>query len=147
MRTIHYIMISLLYYTVMCTTLAWGREYKLLDVEKLDIEYLKLDPENRDPKAPQYTGSWGYRSSILWDVSIYHFLFWENRVHTASAGEGQSVKEVGWEYRAGIRIIPELDVLIYHHSQHLLDETTQIAQKFPVDNGYGFRIHFITGGK
>lgn len=120
-------------------------ELHLLEVEKLDLQYIKLDPNNRVSYAPSYTGDWGAETSLEWDVALYHYLFWQNNIHTSSIGDNGPVKTVGWEWTAGIRVIPQLDIIAYHHSQHVLDEQPQTTQKYPVENGYGFRVHFITG--
>lgn len=121
------------------------RQYRLLDIEALDLTYLKLDPNNRIAYAPEYTGEWGTEARLDWNISIYHYLFWKNQLHTSSIGSSGAVKTVGWQWTAGIRLLPELDVIAYHHSQHIMDEESQVAQRFPVENGYGFTVHFLTG--
>ena len=81
----------------------YANEYHLIDVDKLDIEYLKLNPNNRDSYAPQYTGSWNERAAIKWDVSFMGLIFWDNNVHMETVTGGVP-KTVGWEFEAGVHL-------------------------------------------
>lgn len=126
-------------------------EYRLLDVDRLDLEYTKLNPNNRDPYAPDYTGRWNERAAIKFDVSILGHLYWDNNVHTETIDNGQ-VKTVGWEWEAGFHLGKYFDVFQHHHSRHLMDEPPQRqyeypsgSTSFPVENGYGIRFKFIPG--
>lgn len=124
-------------------------EYRLLDIDKFDIEYTKLNPSSRDPYAPQYTGLWKERAALKWDVSVLGFAYWRNNVHTETIESGQ-VKTVGWEYEAGIPVTGHFELFWHHHSRHIMDEPPQVnytdsANQFPVEDGVGIRIRFITG--
>lgn len=129
---------------------AYSREYRLLDVDKLDLEYTKLNSTNRDPYAPDYTGRWGERAALKFNLNVLHYLYWDNNIHTETIDTGQ-VKTVGWEWEAGVRIWKYFDVFHHHHSRHIMDEPAQRDYKypdtrtqFPVEDGVGIRFKFIT---
>lgn len=131
------------------TSIASAGEYKLLSADRLDVEYTKLMPNNRDPYAPQYTGHWRDRAALKWDISVLGRAYWNNNTHTEMIDTGQ-VKTVGWEWEAGFHVWKHLDVYKYHHSRHIMDEEPQtssgdiITNSFPVEDSYGIRIRFIT---
>lgn len=128
---------------------ASAAEWRLLDVERLDVEYHKLNPNNRDPYAPDYTGKWADRAALKWDISILNYGYWRNNVHTETLQSG-IVKTVGWEWEAGLSLGEYLEVFHYHHSRHIMDEPPQRADhfpgarnQFPVEDSYGIRFKFI----
>jgi hypothetical protein len=47
---------------------------------------------------------------------------------------------VGWEYETGFNILPGVDVVWHHHSQHAMDLD---RDRFPVMDSYGIRLTFI----
>lgn len=129
--------------------LAEGTEYHLLDADRLDIEYNRLDKEMRDPYAPEYTGRWRDRAAVKFDISILDYVYWRNNVHTETIDTGQ-VKTVGWEWEAGFPVTKYLEVYHHHHSRHIMDENPQTSYnypgtntQFPVEDEYGIRFRFI----
>lgn len=131
---------------------ALAGEYHLLAVDRLDLEYQKLDPSNRDPYAPTYTGYWRERAVLHWDLKLIGFLYWRNNIHTETFDPGGQVKTVGWEWEAGAEVGKYLDLFHYHHSRHVLDEGPLSrfngqSNQFPVDNSYGVRIHLLQGDR
>lgn len=121
--------------------------FRLFQAEKLEIKYSKLDPNDRDPMAPQYTGRWANRASLLWRVSVLESLYWDNDVHTETIDSGQ-VKTVGWHWEAGFRLNKYMTVFEEHHSRHVMDEPDNQAfptnnNQFPVENSYGIKLIII----
>lgn len=130
-----------------------GKNYKLLDVDRLDVEYYKLNPDNRDPYAPQYTGKWRERAALKWDVSVLGLAYWRNNVHTETIDSG-AVKTVGWEWEAGFGLTKYLEVFHHHHSRHIMDESPHKQEiygdkqnTFPVEDAIGIRIRFVHKNK
>ena len=121
-------------------------QWKLIDTEKLELQYSRMDPMSRDPYAPQYTGRWQERASLQWRVSILKFLYWDNDCHTETIDTGQ-VKTVGWHWEAGARINKYFTLFQEHHSRHIMDEPPETAyfkhNQFPVENSYGIRFKLI----
>lgn len=132
----------MLFYT--CT--AKADEWKLLDVEKLDVVYSKLDKKNRDPYAPTYTNRWNDRASLQWRVSILSRVYWDNDCHVETIDTG-AVKTVGWHWDAGVRINKYFSVFQEHHSRHIMEETpekrNEAGNQFPVENAVGLRVKLI----
>jgi hypothetical protein len=127
-------------------TAAHAGEWKLLNVERLDLEYTKLEPSMRDPYVPQYTGSWRERAALRWRVSILGPIYWDNNVHTETLKSGE-VKTVGWEWEAGLRLNKYIDIFHHHHSRHVMEDVPEKrfrgGNQFPVEDGYGIRFKFI----
>lgn len=119
----------------------------------MDLEYSKLNPNNRDPYAPEYTGRWKDRAALKWDISVFEFLYWRNNVHTEMIDTGQ-VKTVGWEWEAGLPLGKYFEVEHHHHSRHIMDEPEQqrynypdSGSQFPVEDSFLLRIKFINKEK
>lgn len=126
---------------------ASAAEYRLLDVDRLDFEYSRLQPENRDPLAPQYTGLWRERAALQWDLRLLEYGYWRNHIHTETVQPGGEVKTVGWEWETGVEVGKYLDVFYHHHSRHVMDEpaprTYDTTNQFPVENSVGVRVHLL----
>lgn len=125
------------------------RNYRLLEVDRLDIEYHKLNASNRDPYAPDYTGRWKERAALKWDISVLGLAYWRNNTHTETIDTG-AVKTVGWEWEAGVGITKYFELFHHHHSRHIMDEPAQrdyrytdTNTQFPVEDSFGIRIRFI----
>jgi hypothetical protein len=133
--------------------LSEAAEYRLLDTDELYFEYSQLDRNNRDPYAPQYTGRWNERASLIWDSTIVSYrqyrLMWNHNIHTETIDTG-AVKTVGWEWRAGVSLGRYLDVFHHHHSKHIMDEERRVPEygnkgnQFPVEDSLVFRFKFVT---
>lgn len=125
----------------------FATEYRLLDVDRLDFEYSRLQPGNRDPLAPQYTGLWRERAGLQWDLRLLEYGYWRNHLHTETVQPGGEVKTVGWEWETGIEAGKYLDVFYHHHSRHLMDEKVNrqfdTTNQFPVENSIGVRVHLL----
>lgn len=86
---------------------------------------------------------WRYGAAVLFDMDVVEYkgyrIFWGNRIHM-DATEAQ-VRRVGWEWRAGVTLIPnKLEVFSYHHSEHWLEGYDQERQRFPVKDEYTVRL-------
>lgn len=138
------------FYLMSLCSRAQGSEWKLIDVEKLDLRYSQMDPSTRDPYAPQYTGRWKDRSSLQWRLSVLNSLYWDNDCHVESIDNG-TVKTVGWHWEAGIRLSKYFVIFQEHHSRHIMDESPSEIQseafqgtsKFPIENSFGIRFRLI----
>lgn len=134
-------------------TSAEAGEYRLLEIDRVDFEAQKLRPENRDPYSPQFTENWRERAAIKWDITILEYGYWRNNVHTETAGSGSTVKTVGWEWEAGVRLGKYADVFHYHHSRHIMEGEPEArfnegkGNQFPVEDALGVRFHLYRKDK
>lgn len=134
--------------------LAEGGNLRVLDVEKVDLEYSKLNPANRDPYAPDLTGKWRERVALKFDLNLARYngygLFWDNNVHTETIDSG-AVKTVGWEWELGMSLGKYADIFHHHHSKHIMDEKPQRdayngkSNQFPVEDSLVIRVHLMRG--
>lgn len=148
-------LIPLLFVCLPASELQAASNFQVMETEELQLEYAKLNPNNRDPYAPQYTGKWRERVSLLWDSNIVRYrnyrLVWNHNVHTETIDSG-AVKTVGWEWWAGISL-GRVDILHHHHSRHIMDERVEHTyygnkqNQFPVEDSIVVRIKFISRGK
>lgn len=120
-------------------------EFRLLELDSVDFEYQKLDPSNRDPYAPEFTGLWRERAALRWDLRIAKYMYWNNHVHTETYQPSGMVKTVGWEWETGFRLGDHADIFHYHHSRHVMEEDPEnrfpSGNAFPVENAVGIRVH------
>lgn len=133
-----------------------AKEFFLLNTDSLQMEYSQLNPQNRDPYAPQYTGRWRERAALLWDSTLLGYgkyrLIWNHNVHTETIDSG-AVKTVGWEWRAAVRLGDRLEVGHHHHSKHIMDEDSRDIRygnkgnQFPVEDSLYIRVRFLGGNK
>lgn len=121
-------------------------EYRLLNAEKLEIDYSKLDSNNRDPYAMHYTGKWKDRAALKLRVGVLESLYWDNNIHVESINT-DTVKTVGWEWEVGLRVSKYFTLFQHHHSKHIMDETSQLpsnrSNKFPVEDSYGIKFIIV----
>lgn len=138
---------------LLATTPVQATEWRLLEVDKLDFTYERLDPNNRHPYAPEYTDSWRERATLDWDIIILKYGYWNNALSTSTTDPSGQVKLVSWEWRAGIHLGKYIDVFHYHFSQHLQDEAPEQRfdrhqrSQFPVTNAVGITLHLYRRGK
>lgn len=123
------------------------KQYRLLDVEKMEFRAAHMDPQSRDPYVPQYTDRWRERASLQWRVSVLESLYWDNDVHTETIDVGV-VKTVGWHWELGLRINKYIAPFWEHHSRHVMDEKPDERfsggrHQFPVEDSYGIRFKFV----
>lgn len=95
-------------------------------------------PHNRDFLFPEVT-KWDYQARLLWDVG--YGRFWMDNDITGRT-YGSRFRYVAWEFTAGYRLAPGVDIIQYHKSQHAIDLD---RKKFPVIDGYGIRLTFLQG--
>lgn len=120
-------------------------DIKLMDAEKLEINYEKFKPGRRDPYAPEKDGDWNYRTSLNFNINMVEYLYWNNYVHTESVVSG-AVKTVGWEWWAGVHLHSQVDLYMHHHSFHVMEEdrpTKDGHNIFPVEDSYGIKFKIL----
>ena len=134
----------------------YAAEWRLLDAEKVDLEYSKLDPNNRDPYAPDFTGKWRERVALKFDLNLLrrgdYGFFWNNNAHTETIDTG-AVKTVGWEWELGLQLGKYASIFHHHHSRHIMDEGPQRdayngkSNQFPVEDSLVLRVHLLRKGR
>lgn len=147
MRTLISILVLLVVTNV--STKSSAKEFHLLDVEELNMEYFKYEGQYRDSYYVHGDSNPIQMSSgaaLNMRLQVANYLYWDNRFHLDN-DDGNRVRAAGWQWEAGARIpwVP-LDFFQHHHSRHILDIQNPRGDKFPLENTYGVRIHFIGGG-
>lgn len=104
-------------------------------VYHLALEASKI-PFNRDFLFPE-TEKWDYQTRLLWGVG-YDRWWMDNDI--TGRTYGSRFRYVAWEFTMGFRLLPGIDLIQYHKSQHAIDLD---RDKFPVIDGYGIRITFV----
>jgi hypothetical protein len=125
---------------------AEAKELRLLDADRLDLEYARMVPETRDPYSPQHTGEWRDRIALEWDVTLLQWGYWNNWVHTETTSPSGRVTTVGWQFEAGFHLTDYFDLYRSHHSRHVMEEEAEHRfedshAQFPVEDTYGIRFH------
>ncbi len=127
------------------------KEFHLLELKDATIEYKSFFPGgyrqtlNGNGIDDRTLG----KEVILYlNTDIGKYFFWDNRIHGGTdevvgpdgqgTGKGQ-FRDVGWEFKFGVRPASFLTVLYTHHSQHVLDQ--KMPGRFPVEDSIGFQLH------
>lgn len=123
------------------STIAWGFDLGLskgsfLAVDESYIEWRKYEAY-RNPYLPE-KDDWQWVGEIHNTVSAWKRLYWQTNIHM-SMDESQ-IKYGGLEYYLGVKIMPYLQAIKYHHSEHCFDK--DCPSRFPVEDSYGFRLYF-----
>lgn len=142
--------IRLAIFLILISQSRFANAYQLLDLEELSMTHARLGDASRDPLAPQYSGDWLYKTSLMFRFNVLGPLYWDNRVHTEATNGG--VRTVGWWWMLGLRIHPNLDIFHEHHSRHIMDESSPNAilygnksRNFPVEDSYGIKLNIYKG--
>ncbi len=106
----------------------------LAKVEYLNLELKRL-PYQRDYLVPEQT-VWDHEVSLNMKLELKRL--WLESDLTGQTAQGR-FRNMWWDYTMGLSIVPELDLVWDHRSQHLLDWE---QDKFPVRDSYGIRINF-----
>jgi hypothetical protein len=136
--------------------MAYDLDLGLAELDKVDMEYYKIVNNRNDyTQFPDAQGAapgqehWVDGAAILWDINLLRWsdvasLYWHNRVHMEDTNA--QVRQVGWEWEAGIDIKSKVDFFWYHHSQHALDMAVP-GERYPLQNMYGVRVNLYTRDK
>ena len=106
----------------------------LAKVEYLNLELKRL-PYQRDYLVPEQT-AWDHEVSLNMKLELKRL--WLESDLTGQTAQGR-FRNMWWDYTLGVSIIPELDLVWDHRSQHSLDWE---QDKFPIRDSYGIRINF-----
>jgi len=104
-------------------------------VRELSLD-LKRMPFQRDFLFPDRT-NWGHEVRMTADMNIGRW-FIDNQL-TGRTYDSR-FRYVAWEYDTGFYILPWLDLIWSHKSQHTMD---LYRDKFPVTDSYGIRLKFV----
>lgn len=127
---------------LLLSTQALAKDYKLIELDSLFIDYKKFDSSNRDPYF--YNSTKYEELSINVTTDIAGFIYWDSMVHGDT--NHSKYEEVGLETRLGIRLTQSIEVGYYHHSRHLLDDTFPY-QGFAVDDAFQIKIYLYNNTK
>lgn len=111
------------------------------------MEYWKTQ-NNQDPYWPYQDPQgatrehWQDGAATTFNLNLVRFqdysLYWRNYVHMDDTN--RQVRQVGWQWEAGVSMADRVEGFWYHHSQHVLD--AQETYHFPLVNRYGVRVIF-----
>jgi len=98
----------------------------------------KIGPGKRDPFFDNDNSGWENRMNVYWDVGLFNRYFMESDIYLET--RDSAVKHVGWNFQQGIEVSCWLDIIHEHHSRHATDD---YRGRFPVEDHYGVRVHFV----
>lgn len=132
--------ILLVFFSLMDSTIAWGYNLGLSDGSFLSVdesyaEFRKYE-SYRNTMTPG-KDDWEWTTEWHNTVSIYKRVFWDSNFHMSM--DSSQIRYAGLEYYLGVKIMPYLQAIKYHHSAHCLDTN---CGRFPVEDSYGFRVYF-----
>jgi hypothetical protein len=127
------VQITLLLLTLLHTPMASA--YSEPTATHLSLQLSRM-PYQRDYFFPGQT-EWGHELQLRWNVGWGRW-FADNNITGRTFNS--AFKYVSWEYETGFKLLPGLDAVWHHKSEHKLEE---YSDTFPVRDSYGLRITFI----
>ena len=135
-------------------------KYKLLEATHLSVDYSQIK-NYREPYIPEYSTdryksrdvivnpqeeNWKYGSAVNFNLNIIQInkyrLFWDNIVHMDATTS--QVRRVGWNWKAGVTLIPNKILLFHHHhSEHWLEGYSSNRERYPVKDEYTLKFIFL----
>lgn len=136
----------------MCLCSEPGLAYSVLGPDRVTLEAWKYQ-FYRDPYYGYDTNNggeqWAYGAGLNLDFHLIEFenfaIYSRNWFHMAATDS--QVREAGWEWDQGVRLMNKVEVFYGHHSQHLLDAPSPTNSKYPVYDEYGVRLIIYEKGK
>lgn len=80
--------------------------------------------------------------SLNVDSTVCRYFFWNSLIHSTT--DSYQFRTVGLEMTVGVRLSPAIDVFARHHSQHTLDSGDDWGRHYPMENGVGITVHFLS---
>lgn len=125
---------------LLSTEIAWGYNLGLKDgsfiaIDEAYIEWRKYEAY-RNPLTPE-KDDWQWKAEFHQTVSFYKRLYWDTNFHMSM--DTSQIRYGGLEYYMGLKIMPWLHAVKYHHSEHCFDVD---CGKFPVEDSYGVRLYY-----
>lgn len=132
-------------------TKAFSAEWRLLSLERAALEHSRIDHYRdsyfpyADPHSDNPDGreAWTKKTAVVFDADILRYgiygLYWKNEVGGMETDRPQ-FREVGWKWRLGLKVHERIDFFHDHHSRHILDDTTDTKDPFPVQDFYGVSV-------
>jgi hypothetical protein len=120
---------------------------QLVKLEELSTTYIRMFPGGVDPLVTQNglgNRSIGGRLDLHVKTSLLSVIYWDSLIHSATdryldTGRMGQFRSVGLRMRTGIRISPQFELGLHHHSQHVLDHKYSHGP-FPREDGLEIRI-------
>lgn len=118
--------------------IAWGLDLQLskgkfFDVDESYIEWRKYD-SYRNLNTPGKK-DWDWTAEFHNTVSVWKRFYWDTNFHMSM--DTTQIRYVGFEYYMGLKVMPYLHLIKYHHSQHCTDMD---CGTWPVEDSYGMRV-------
>lgn len=131
-----------------------AQSWELIEAKRVDLTYIDFFEGGRDPLVTQNGlpgRGLGKRVSLNLDVDVATVFYFNNYVHGTTdknlASGGGQFRKVGWQSEIGVRISPQFEAFFTHHSQHVMDTPYLIGDRWPCEDGVGFRIKLLGSPK
>lgn len=117
-----------------------GNSYSLFKVDELSVEALNYEAY-RDPYFPDH-GQTDFKHEVntRFKVTLLNSIYFQNRYFIGIDNSPQ-VRHAGLEYTLGLEVFKWLDIVRYHMSRHVLEESR--PHRFPVTDAYGIKLNLI----
>ena len=130
---------KMILFALLCLQTAQADE--LFDVKLLDIGYRhNLYPGRNSLTYPDKPIK---ALDLRLNLSVLDYGYWDNWVNS-NITEDQ-YKAVSYNTRAGVNLTKQVQLGIWHQSQHLFDRPHSFMDRFPVEDGLELRITIIGG--
>lgn len=113
-------------------------EISFISLDEVDLVYRNytLDPNNRPLLIYPQSAKEGINVNINMDILKYGY--WDNQIESLTTDS--KYEGIGLQFSLGVRVTDWLDLGIWHHSQHTLDNADPYVQPFPEETAIEVKI-------
>lgn len=113
----------------------------LINLDELSLDYKNYGMVNDHQRdlllAPEFPKE-GINLNI--NTTFASYMFWNSSIESATTSS--QYRAVGLETRIGVRLHDQLELMYYHHSQHVLDREEGNIGKFPSEDAVEIKLYF-----
>lgn len=115
-------------------------DFHAIELQELSIDYKNYSALNSNAYDPLiYPEKIKEGIDIGINTDILKYGYFNSKVEALTTDA--QYRDIGLELRAGVRLLPILDVGYYHHSSHVLDEPQPVFGIFPHEDAIELKLY------
>lgn len=131
----------LFFVVVYSLLLAYVARADFMDLQEVSIDYKNFQLRNANsrnplifPESPKEGLDFTANTDFFWGLVYVNAT-------VDSLTTSQQFREVGLETRLGFHLGDHVNLGIYHHSQHVLDEEQPVFPRFPEEDAFELKVY------
>ena len=120
-------------------------EFKFFDLDEVSVQYRKFFDNSRYYPTSNIPGSkLNEGVTVNVDSTVFKYGFVKNSV--VSTTDQSQFRSIGWMYNLGMRVSHNIDLSLYHFSEHTIDTPYPITS-YPTMTGVELKIYLFKDKK